>query len=247
MRTVTMSPTQVKILHALNKGNPLSRSELEQAVGTTIGTETIGPIYAEDIYNHPDSLCGMGYVTPYNDEDGLRWYITAEGAKVASRMRTRKATSAVVPGDILDPVVIAFRPTRTYGIELYTEDDIKVVRSRLPHIYSGVSLDDLRQQIVNRRKMGKYKTVVSVPEWYIIYRQGQHWTALVEEMTEHNGCVINPAHKDNVSVYHRRWYRGGESVINQETPKDLVILCEHCRKKLAGNLPEVPDKMPQTT
>jgi hypothetical protein len=240
-----MTPTQVNVLKALSKAsNGMTRKQLEERVKALVNADIIGPVYADDLHRHPESLYAQGYVSPVSDEDGLRWYITHEGRVAGERMRTRKTSSAVVTGSTLDPVVIAFRPTRTYGIELYTDDDIKEIKSKLGNEYSIVPIDELRQQIVNRRKMGKYKTVTTYPEWYSAYRQGQHWAALVQEMTEHSNCIINPAHKDGVNVYHRRFTRGGESVINQETPKDLIVLCESCRKKLGGNLPEVPAKMP---
>lgn len=247
MKTASnLSPTQVKVLQTLSQSSgAMTRLQLEQAIESLVSTEVIGPIYAEDVHHHPESLYGLGYVEPYNDEDGLKWHITQEGMKAAKRMRTRKPTSAVVPGNILDPVVIKFRPTRTYGIELYTDEDIAEIRSKLGSPYEQVPISELRQQIVNRRKMGMYKKVEITPEWYIAYRQGQHWTALINEVLEHNGCVINPTHTDGVNVYHRRFTRGGESVINEEIPKDLVVLCESCRKKLTGNLPEIPREMPQ--
>jgi hypothetical protein len=245
MRTITMTPTQVNVLKVLSKSpNGLTRKQLEEKVKAVMTTDIIGPTYAEDLHKHPDSLYGQGYVSPIADEDGLRWYITHEGRVTGERMRTRKPSFAVVPGNILDPVVIAFRPTRTYCFELYTDEDIQEIRSKLPSPYTQVLIPELRQQIVNRRKMGKYKTVTTHPEWYIAYRQGRHWTALVQEMTEHSNCVVNPTHNDGVNVYHRRFTKGGESVINQETSKDLIVLCESCRKKLGGSLPEVPPEMP---
>lgn len=242
-----LSPRQVKALKTLARNpNGMTRPQLERAIGTTIGSDVIGPVYSEDLHLYPESLYARSLVYCMRDEDdeNTRWLITSQGKKVANTTVTRDLTAAVVPPEILDPIVIEFRSTRTYSIELYTEQDMQEIRSKLGNAYAEVSINDLRQQIINRRKMGKYKTTEVIPEWYTVYRQGQHWTALVEEMTEHQGCIVNPAHKDNVSVYHRRYTRGGESVINREIDKDLIVLCASCRKKLNGNLPPIPSDMP---
>ena len=247
MSVAQLSRSQVHILKALaSVPFGMTRDQIEEKLDITVSTDVIGPVYSEDLYKHPDSLYALGCVSPTREEDDTkaRWRITKDGKQIADKVKTRKPSSAVVPGDVLDPVVIAFRPTRTYTAERYTDEDMKEIRSKLGDRYANVCLDSLRQQIVNRRKMGKYNPIQSVPVWYTEYRNSQHWTALVQEMTEHHSCAVNPEHSEGINVYHRRFKRNDESVINNETPKDLIVLCASCRKKLSGSLPETPAEMP---
>jgi hypothetical protein len=250
MAVAQLSPTQVIVLKTLARSSQgMTRGQIEEKTGVALTASIIGPIYVDDLHKHPESLYALKLVQPLMDENSshigdVQWHLTKVGRRMAESVKTREHIAAVVPGNVLDPVVIKFRPTRTYGIEKYTDDDMREIISQLGEPYADVSLDALRQQIANRRKMGKYTVKEQVPEWYTVYRQGQHWTALVAEILEHNNCAVNTSHKESLGVYHRRFKKGSQSIINQETDKDLIVLCESCNKKLRGSLPVVPPQQP---
>jgi hypothetical protein len=90
------------------------------------------------------------------EEDDVRWYITPEGRKLIEKGVKGKKIGAEkkVPNEILDPALRAFKALRAYGLEEYTDEDMKEFRSRLPKEYHDVGLDDLRGQNVARRKQG---------------------------------------------------------------------------------------------
>jgi len=85
-----------------------------------------------------------------------RWVVTAKGRSVVEKIKVRKDDCPKVDAGKLDTVVIKFRSTRTYGIELYTDADMKEIKAALGVAAEGVTLDSLRNQIANRRKQGAY-------------------------------------------------------------------------------------------
>lgn len=90
--TVNLSPIQVRVLYAISQSScGMTRSEIESKVGYKINDATIGPIYAEDVNEFPESLYALGYVTPNLDEDSIvRWHITETGSQVAKKRKPRK-------------------------------------------------------------------------------------------------------------------------------------------------------------
>jgi DNA-binding PadR family transcriptional regulator len=108
----------------------------------------------------PGSLYALGMVTAeQHDVDGRMvtlYKITDKGRAAAKKMKVKATRVATVDPLKLDKVVIEFRPTRTYGMENYTDDDIREIKDKLNGGAQQVSISDLRQQIANRRKQGAY-------------------------------------------------------------------------------------------
>jgi hypothetical protein len=114
----------------------LTRAEIEKkAPGVAVNAGNIGPVFKDYVDNYPDSLYARRYVKPiknaeeYEDEQ-VRWIITTAGKNAASKYKTlRKVTAEKIPPTVLDPVVKKFMALRTYGLELYTDDDLKEIRT----------------------------------------------------------------------------------------------------------------------
>ncbi len=148
---VRLNDSQVLILQALAKipiGSPgLTRAAIVEKTGAVVNAGNIGPAFKSVLENYPESLYGLGFVKPVQmPESDLTWEATMKGRAVSERYK----------GATLDPVVRKFIPTRTYGLELYTDDDLKEIRSALGDEHATLPLVSLRQQIVNRRKQGSY-------------------------------------------------------------------------------------------
>ncbi len=164
-----LSPSQVMILQTLAK-NPegLTRQQLEAKLpDASISYANLGPVFTEKVVPDEDfrqTLLGRGFVkvakTPPIREGektwGAVWVITARGAKAALSTKTKIRAKTAIPPKLLDPIVIKFKATRTYGLERFTEADIKEIRTALGPEYAEVPLADLRQVIVNRRKTNAY-------------------------------------------------------------------------------------------
>lgn len=160
-----LNDSQVRILQALDKvpaGVPgLTTAQLgEKCPGAAVNSGNLGPAFRAVLDSYPDSLYGLGLVKPIKMPDSpLAWEITTKGRAAAATYKGRKrgvADSDRVPAAVLDQVVKKFIPTRTYGLELYTDADLKEVRAGLGSDYADVALSALRQQIVNRRKQGAF-------------------------------------------------------------------------------------------
>jgi hypothetical protein len=156
-----ISASQVTILQALAKSpKGLTTAGLREAVGSgvAVNSGTIGPVFREILDHYPDSLYGLGLVKPDKREgEDHVWQITPRGTKVADTVRTRKVVTGVkVSPKVLDAAVKRFRPTRTYGIELYTDDDLREIRKLLPGEYQDVGTESLLMQILSRRKQGAF-------------------------------------------------------------------------------------------
>lgn len=159
-----LNASQVLILQTLAKHRTgtMTRAQIEEKSGATLSAGNLGPVYKETLDagngEYAESLYGLGMVRPEQSEDeGVVWTITAKGRKAALGVKAKsRGTTVKVDADALDTVVKKFRTTRTYGMELYTEDDLKEIRSQLPKEFSSVEIDDLRLQICNRRKQGAF-------------------------------------------------------------------------------------------
>ncbi len=162
-----LNASQVFILRALAKSSGLTREALEAEVGANVScsSDNLGPAYKETLEGngkYAGSLWGMGLVKPMYDEVGGQmvclWHATAAGRKLASTLKTRERSPAADKVDpaVLDPIVRKFRTTRTYGLELYTDDDMRAIKSMCGAEAEGVTMEALRLQITNRRKQGAF-------------------------------------------------------------------------------------------
>lgn len=255
-----INSTQATILALMyQQRSGMTRSEMEALLAFPVTTSNLGPMYRESKEAYPDSLYSMGYVTAEYDDNGeggrmlVKWSLTDEGREVARNVRGRDSLvkGQKIPSSLLDAVVKAFRETRTYGLELYTNDDIVEIRSKLGEEYHTTPIDAIRQMIVNRRKQGAFrKDEDELPLWYRTYRAGQHWQAVESEAIENAGgsCAMNADHRCNLIVAHRRFTdsNGGAgcSVLHNEDSTDTVVLCRECLKRSRKSLPAVPPEMP---
>jgi len=157
---VNLNASQVLILQTLTKApDGLTTEDLAKKSGATVNSGNIGPVFKQTLENYPDSLYGLGLVKPVKmgEDEPTKWVITPKGQKQAGVMVTRKKyTGTKIDPKVLDSVVKKFMQVRTYGLELYTQDDLKEIRKACGDDYNDVPLDELRQQIVNRRKQGAF-------------------------------------------------------------------------------------------
>lgn len=156
-----LSQTQVLILRCLAKQLPgmpgLTGAQIEKKSGISASVGNMGVSKAGVI---PGSLYAGGYITAeQHDFEGrmtLVYKITFKGRKAAEEMRVRDARVIKIDKNVLDQVVKKFRPTRTYGIDNYTDADLEEIKGMLNGLAGSIALDDLRSQIANRRKQGAY-------------------------------------------------------------------------------------------
>lgn len=161
--TAKVNASQVRILKYMAKlGRPVSREQLEEKSGATASAHNLGPVNKELLATngYGDSLFGLGYVRPKQYEgEGVTWELTQKGQKAAAIYETAKRVDCSrVPSKILDPVVIEFMKTRTYGLERYTEGDLKEIRAKLGEDWADLPIGELQLQIVNRRKQNAFSS-----------------------------------------------------------------------------------------
>lgn len=250
-----LSPSQVHILQAMRpkRGDDdppeLTRAEVERKAGVGAGIDVLGPAYRETVEKHPDSLVGRGLVqSTYDiDESKVRYYLTARGLKYSTEFVTRKTgveEDDRIPRRVLVAAVRPVKATRTYGIENYTEADLKEIRDALPEQYRHVGLEVIRQQAWNARKQGAFKEEFKFPEWYEEYREGEHWSKLEAQLTSE--CAVNPEHDaDTVGLFHRLLVRGsGEVVLLDEKKYEVIALCDKCWNRCRKFMVAIPADMP---
>lgn len=154
-----LTNSQVIILQQLadNPDTGLTSDELGE-MSLPVNAQTTGPIYREMLDRYPNSLYGRGLAEPSRQEgERVCWFITDKGKKVALTFKARMRGPVVkVPKEVLDPLVLKFKDTIAYGLEHYDEDDLAALRKTLPQQYREVALDDLKDQILARRKQGAF-------------------------------------------------------------------------------------------
>lgn len=152
-----LSGSQVIILNILAKSSVALTADTIAMLGKVpVNTQTIGPVFGENISNSPDSLRGRGLVVCEKDEEGeVTWSITTKGREIGLTMKGNRIGSETrVPNEIIDPVAIRFKKLRSYPFEEYTTEDMTAMRAALPKQYHTVPLDELRRQAQARRKQG---------------------------------------------------------------------------------------------
>lgn len=168
--TAILNDSQVFLLQTLRTFNaangPMPRSRLDETSKGSATPSNLGPANLQTLKDgngkYAGSLFGLGFVQPCGSEESdntreTSWKITDKGLKAVETYRARKRGANVkVPSAKLDKEVKKLRNTRTYGLELFTTDDLKELRTALGDDYANVTLEDLRQQITNRRKQGAF-------------------------------------------------------------------------------------------
>lgn len=156
-----LNSSQVLILQTLAKApRGLTTDQLKAKSKGACNSGNLGPVFRDVLSNYPDSLYARGLVRCRRGEgESATWEATPKGHIAAEECRTRvRPDDAIqVPAAIIDPAVRTFMPTRTYGLEIYTDDDMTEIRDELGADYATANLDDLRMQIVNRRKQGAFQ------------------------------------------------------------------------------------------
>lgn len=107
------------------------------------------------------SLMTLGLVKGIEREfaqgNASEFLLTAAGKKAAATYHDRKPAQALrVENKVLDKAVKEWKSTHIYGLDALTDDDLVEIKKALGAGHKGLALDDLRQQIVNRRKQGAY-------------------------------------------------------------------------------------------
>lgn len=245
-----LTNSQVVILKTLLRNpNGLTREALADKSGVVVDNETLGPVYQETLTNHPDSLVAyrLVKVEKIDPTAPTLYKLTGGGIQAASMYSARKrgATDKVDP-KALDKAVQSIRALKPYGLELFTEDDVKEVRELLPESEREVTVPSLRQQIVNRRKQGAYAdNQIEEPAWYKEYRESHEFQVFASKVNEfYGGCAVCES-TEGLTVYHRRFAVNGSSILAVERAKDGITLCERCRKRNGRFMCEIPQDTPE--
>jgi len=246
-----LTSTQIIFLQALAKApRGLTVRQLRDKTSLSPSSQSLGPLYVETAEHYPRSLIGQGLVRAEEyQEDENRFFATPSGIKAARiyTARHRLNNKSFIPPKILDPAVVKIKATKSYGLELFTDDDVAEVRALLGPKYKSVPIDDLRWRIVNRRKQGAYMKKVEIPAWYRAYRNSQHFKKIREKSLRlFGGCHLDQQHQEGLDVYHRTWIdRDGESILGRESHEDIVVLCASCYRRDRKALAEIPLEKPR--
>lgn len=252
-QALPLTNSQVMILKTLARNsNGLTREDLAEKSGVVCDTDVLGPVLREQIMYHEDSLVAYGLVQAVKEshESPTVFVLTIEGEEASERYSGRKTGAKLkVDHKALDQAVLSIRNLKAYGLELFTDDDVKEVREMLPEEFQAVTLTDLKQQIVNRRKQGAYKTDrTKEPSWYVEYRRSPEFRLFSSKVIEfYGGCALDPNHNDLIEVYHRQLTdREGKSILGQERVKDGLALCNGCRRRAGRFICQLPEESPFT-
>ena len=184
--------------------------------------------------------------------------------------RKKKERSVAISVDLLDPAVRGIKAEiekdlgHKYGVDSFTTYEVESVRNRLaerdPKL-AGVPVDDLRQQIINRRKQGAYPSTVfpngngkrgklgESPEWYGKYLQSAWWLAFRRIVIQFWGyrCALcgEDGGDDDLNVHHNRYCDERGSLLCRETMTDVICLCGKCHSRFHERLPRTPDVEPE--
>ena len=190
-------------------------------------------------------------------------------SKVNKVVKNGKASKPrAVPVDLLDPAVKSLKSEReialgkSYGVDHFTTYEVESVRNRLaekdPKL-AGVPVDDLRNQIINRRKQGKYPSEnfprsnrkngkpKEPPEWYKRYLQSVWWRSFRKSVLQFWGyrCALNAEHVDDLDAHHNRHADDKGSLHGRESLTDAICLCRKCHDKFHTDLPDIPVTEPE--
>lgn len=247
--TATLTNSQVIILKTLLRNpNGLTREQIAEKAQVVVDNSTLGPVYDETLDKHPESLTSLRLVLRkrYTPDSPVLYILSEPGKRLADKYTSRRrgAKDKVEPTE-LNKVVLKVRPFKTYGIENFTDDDIKEIRNQLPEEYQAVTIDSLRRQIMNQRKIGAYKTDhYREPLWYTEYRESNEFKVFAAKVRDlYEGCVVCLTN-DDCQVYHRRFYDEGKSVVGVERGKDGVMLCAKCHNRNYKFMVQIPGEEP---
>lgn len=246
-----LTNSQVLILKTLARNpNGLTREMIAEKSGVVCDNAILGPVYQETMEKHPESLISyrLVKVEKLSPTAPTLFKLTAGGIQAAGSYSSRKrGATDKVPPEELDSVVLSIRALKPYGLELFTDDDIKEIRAQLSEEYNSVTIPSLRQQIVNRRKQGAYaKETENFPHWYVEYRESREFKLFNARVKDQfGGCAIDPTHDKEVTVIHRRFKDGqGKPILACERISDGIPLCARCLKRNHKFLALIPTANP---
>ena len=150
--TKPLGRSQIVLLHALAKSKSgLTKKQLADQTGESVSSFSLGPVKAKTLGAYPDSLWGRGLV----EKEGNSYRITKSGLEVTKGRSPRKRpipSGTQIPAELLDPSIRKSQSVRNYGLDRFTDEDVKEVLARLPEEYHEYPIDSVRQQMVNRTK-----------------------------------------------------------------------------------------------
>lgn len=168
---ISLNASQVGILQLLARyEDGLTRAQLEAKApeGVSLSPGNLGPSRKETLEGDTEgtystSLFALGYVRPAVEPDDAgndttRWHITPKGEKIAGKVKHKHASSrgVKIPHSKLDPLIQRMRATRIYGLEQWSDADLRELRDQLPEEYRDTPLDVLRTKCAGRRKAGAF-------------------------------------------------------------------------------------------
>lgn len=246
---IPLTNSQVLILKTLLRNpNGLTRESLAEKSGVVVDNTTLGPVLQETLSAHPECLVAYRFVKveKISPDAPTLYKLTPGGTQAANSYSARKrgATDKVDP-DSLDKAVLSIRALKPYGLELFTEEDVKEVRALLPEGEQEVTVPSLRQQIVNRRKQGAYSNnEIIEPKWYQEYRESREFQTFAAKVLDfYAGCAV--CENLEATVYHRRFKVDGSPILAVERAKDGIALCDRCRKRNGRFMCEIPNEIPE--
>ena len=160
----SLSDTQIMILQHLHQSRKkgLTRQEISDAVGFSANGSNLGPTYTENREAQPNSLVSRKMVKVYQltvkGEEHTVYMITKSGIEAAKKHSVlQQSNGEKIPSSVIDPAVKRALATRNHCLERFTDEEIREIRKDIGGKYKSVSIDNLREQAVNRRKQGAYK------------------------------------------------------------------------------------------
>lgn len=255
-----LSAVQIRVLSAVvSTGDEgITRSAITRITGAGNLEKILGPVFKDDIHVCDQrygvrSLYSLGMVAPqvsHDDDSNSIVYVASDlGVKASKTLKGNKKLdrSKRIPNKVLAPAVQEARKTRTYTLEMYTDEDMQEIKDRLGPDYGWIALRDLWYQMINLRKTGVLaKQEGPLPEWYREYRESNWWSEKEEEELERYRfhCSLSVDHDKDVNVWHRTFAEGDdkESVLFKEESVHLVVLCEQCRKRNRKAMIQVPEQ-----
>lgn len=159
-------------------------------------------------------------------------------------MRSSKRNHVLIDEDTIIPALRSMTEKMGSCADSWGTYEFECVRADCGPKWAGTPTDDIRRQAVNLRKRGAIGRVnghgpnksQQVPSEYQMYLQSPHWRDFRECVLEFWGYTCSmcdrsaEASNGPLEVHHRRYERGGRSVLYREIIQDCICCCKECHK-----------------